>query len=80
MPPHDTGEEAMLGVYQAVPAAARQVGGGSPMDRIVVFRRPLEARAQNRRDLVDLTQLTVADVVAEHAGLDDDWLDDLGSG
>lgn len=46
--------------------------------RLTLFRRPLEARAVSRADLLDLIQLVVVDQLAEHFGIDDDRLDDLG--
>lgn len=46
--------------------------------RLTLFRRPLEARAVSRADLVDLIQVVVVDHLADHFGIDDDRLDELG--
>ncbi|MBS3941981.1 MAG: metallopeptidase family protein [Actinobacteria bacterium] len=46
--------------------------------RLTLFRRPLEARAHSRADLLELIQLVVVDHLADHFGIDDDRLDDLG--
>jgi predicted Zn-dependent protease with MMP-like domain len=49
-------------------------------DRLVLFRRPLEARARDRSELTELIRETVVLEVAAHLGIDDDRLDDLGWG
>ena len=61
--PRDAGSEVPL---------ARYDGEGTPPDRLVVYRRPLEARAVSQRDLVELVRQTVAVQIARQAGLDDD--------
>jgi predicted Zn-dependent protease with MMP-like domain len=43
--------------------------------RVVVYRRPLEARAAGRRDLGDLVHEVVVDQVAQLLGLDPDVID-----
>jgi predicted Zn-dependent protease with MMP-like domain len=50
---------------------------GSPA-RVVVYRRPLEARATGRRDLGDLVHEVVVDQVAQLLGLDPDVIDPPG--
>ncbi|MDX6219029.1 MAG: hypothetical protein QOJ48_710, partial [Frankiales bacterium] len=42
---------------------------------VVVYRRPLEARASGRRDLSDLVHEVVVDQVAQLLGLDPDVID-----
>jgi predicted Zn-dependent protease with MMP-like domain len=49
-------------------------------DRIRLFRRPLEARAHNATELKSLVLEAVVDQLAQHHGLSDDDLDDLGWG
>jgi predicted Zn-dependent protease with MMP-like domain len=67
----------------AIPLA-RLVPGGPERDgstrppRIVVFRRPLEARARHPEDLADLVHDVVVDEVARHLGLDPDVVDPPG--
>jgi predicted Zn-dependent protease with MMP-like domain len=39
-------------------------------DRITLFRRPLEARARNRRALAELVRHTVLHEVADHFGIE----------
>lgn len=83
VPPADptgTGEQVVLGLYHAVPRPARHPGGAQLPDRITLFRRPLEARAHDKRDLADLVQETVVHELADHFGIDDDRLDELGWG
>lgn len=47
--------------------------GSAP--RVVVYRRPLEARAGDREDLGDLVHEVVVDQVAQLLGLDPDVID-----
>ncbi|MCW2600322.1 MAG: hypothetical protein JWM02_2151 [Frankiales bacterium] len=46
--------------------------------RVVVYRRPLEARASDRGDLSDLVHEVVVDQVAQLLGLDPDVIDPPG--
>jgi predicted Zn-dependent protease with MMP-like domain len=83
VPPPDplgTGDEVLLGLYQGVPRTEREHGAALLPDRITLFRRPLEARARNLRDLEDLVRHTLIHEVAHHFGIDDDRLDELGWG
>ncbi len=61
------------------PGRARR-RGSSARARLTLYRRPLEARATSRDDLVDLVQLVVVQELADHFGIDDDRLDELGFG
>lgn len=84
VPPADALEDGqeviLLGLYQGVPQTER--GWGAPVlpDRISIYRRPLELRARDRRDLAELVRETVVHELAHHFGIDDDRLDDLGWG
>ena len=83
VPPADPvgrGDEILLGLYEGVPRTERDVLPPLLPDRITLFRRPLEARARNRRDLAELVRHTVLHEVAHHFGIDDDRLDELGWG
>jgi predicted Zn-dependent protease with MMP-like domain len=51
----------------------RADGGHGPL--IVIYRRPLEARALDRDDLGDLAFAVVAELVAQALGMDVDELD-----
>lgn len=49
--------------------------GAATAPRVVVYRRPLEARAADRLDLSDLVHDVVVDQVARLLGLDPDEID-----
>jgi predicted Zn-dependent protease with MMP-like domain len=67
------GGELLLGLYQGVPLTERGAGYfGVLPDRIVLFRRPIEA------DLAELVREVVIHEVAHYFGIDDDRLDELG--
>jgi predicted Zn-dependent protease with MMP-like domain len=57
-----------------LPPAVDAKGEATPA-RIVVYRRPLEARAMDRLDLADLVHDVVVDQVARLLGVDPDELD-----
>jgi predicted Zn-dependent protease with MMP-like domain len=76
----EQGEEILLGLYEGVPRTERGFGDGMLPDRITLFRRPLEARARNQRELADIVRETVVHEIAHHFGIDDDHLDELGWG
>lgn len=57
-----------------LPATVDQRGETRP-PRVVVYRRPLEARATDRNDLADLVHDVVVDQVARLLGLDPDDVD-----
>jgi predicted Zn-dependent protease with MMP-like domain len=57
-----------------LPAAVDEKGVATP-PRVVVYRRPLEARAVDRLDLADLVHDVVVDQVARLLGLDPDEVD-----
>jgi predicted Zn-dependent protease with MMP-like domain len=83
VPPPDPlgeGDEVLLGLYQGIPRTERDHGAPALPDRITLFRRPLEARARDLRDLEELVRHTVIHEVAHHFGIDDDRLDELGWG
>ncbi|HEV2895095.1 MAG TPA: metallopeptidase family protein [Actinomycetota bacterium] len=71
--------ELLLGLYQGVPLTERGAGYfGVLPDRIVLFRRPIEARARSDADLAELVHEVVLHEVAHYFGIDDDRLDELG--
>ena len=53
----------------------RDAAGRTTPSRVVVYRRPLEARAGDRGDLADLVRDVVVDQVARLLGLDPDEVD-----
>jgi predicted Zn-dependent protease with MMP-like domain len=72
-----------LARYEAA-GAGRQRGetaagaGAAAGDRIRLYRRPLEARARNTADLRSLVLEAVVSQLADHHGLSEDDLDELG--
>jgi len=71
-PPAGAADEVALAAFE--PPAAGRPG------RVVVYRRPLEARALDRADLAELLRSAVGHEVADALGievdLDDEWDDD----
>jgi predicted Zn-dependent protease with MMP-like domain len=69
----------LLGLYQGTPLPARGDSYfGTLPDRIVIFRRPIEARARSGDDLAELVREVVIHEVAHYFGIDDDRLEELG--
>ncbi len=76
--PEGEGDELLLGLYEGVPQTERELGMPMLPDRITLFRRPLELRAQSRSELGHLVRETVIHEIAHHFGIDDDRLGELG--
>ncbi|MFN2537924.1 MAG: metallopeptidase family protein [Mycobacteriales bacterium] len=79
VPPADSGwEEGVVADETAggpVPLGRLLAGGPATPPRVVVYRRPLEARATGRGDLGQLVHEVVVDQVAQLLGLDPDVID-----
>jgi len=58
----------------------RGAEGADATGRLTLYRRPLEARAVSRDDLLDLVQVTIVQELADHFGIDEDRLDEFGWG
>ncbi len=72
-------DTVLLGLYQGIPLTQRGPGyAGVLPDRIVIFRRPIEARSSSSAELADLVRQVVIHEVAHYFGIDDDRLDELG--
>ena len=71
LPPDAGGEIPLSALLPPTPDGR----GGELPPRIVVYRRPVEARALDRTDLADLVRDCVVDEVAELLGVDPDVLD-----
>jgi predicted Zn-dependent protease with MMP-like domain len=76
-----------LAVYEAAGRRSGRRGDGgrdgqppASTDRVRLYRRPLEARARSAADLKSLVLETVVAELADHHGLSDDDLDELGWG
>ena len=78
-----------IGAYDADVVFDETAGGGVPLGRllpgapgqpprVVVYRRPLEARAVDRLDLADLVHEVVVDQVARLLAVDPDEIDPTG--
>lgn len=79
VPPADPlsdGDEVLLGRYE--PPGTVPGPPESTAERLVLFRRPLEARASDRLELMELVRHAVVDQLAVRFGLDDDRLEELG--
>lgn len=71
--PHDPDGAVPLCRYDVAPPAAQGSDGhGRLPDRLVLYRRPLEARAMSHRDLGDLVRQTLSMQIARQVGIDDD--------
>lgn len=79
--PPSPDERGLVSAYE-VPRRAvsptRATDDLAAADRIVLYRRPLEARASSADDLTGLVQAAVVSELADHLGLSDDDLDALG--
>lgn len=79
--PFGTGDEVLLGRYDVPePPSAWRRGRAQPTDRLILYRRPLEARARSKPELVELVREVVIHEVAHHLGIDDDDIEELGWG
>jgi len=63
----------------SVPLSSLVRGGGGTPSRVVLFRRPIEHRAETREELDALVLTVVVEQVAELLGLDPDEVDPRGS-
>lgn len=75
-PPVPDGEPIPLGTYRG-PGSVGADRVPLPQ-RVTIYRRPIEARALSRADLIDLVRSTVLHEVAHHLGIDDDRIEELG--
>jgi predicted Zn-dependent protease with MMP-like domain len=70
----DVIEDGAVPLARLLPAVQNGEGGPVPA-RIVLYRRPLEARSLDRLDLADLVHDVVVEQVANLLGVDPDELD-----
>lgn len=70
----DTAEVPLGGCWTTTDPRRR----GEPTTTLLLYRRPIEARAASRDDLLALVREVAVIELAEHLGIDDDRLDDLG--
>jgi predicted Zn-dependent protease with MMP-like domain len=70
----------LLGLYQGTPLSARNSAYNLTLpDRILLFRRPLEAICRTDEQLVAQIRRTVLHELAHHFGIDDDRLHQIGA-
>lgn len=73
------GQPGLLGLYVGVPLTERDSHYAAVLpDRVMLYRGPLQRRAETRAELVDQVRITVVHELAHHVGIDDDRLDELG--
>jgi predicted Zn-dependent protease with MMP-like domain len=70
----DVLEDGSVPLARLLPGRDTGKGRGAP-PRIVVYRRPLEARAMDREDLADLVHDVIVEQVANLLGVDPDEVD-----
>ncbi len=67
--------DGLLGIYLGVPQTDRDSGYGmTEPDRIVLYQRPLEARAESRAELRRDVKRTLLHEIAHHFGISDEEL------
>jgi predicted Zn-dependent protease with MMP-like domain len=79
--PFGSGDEVLLARYEAAqPASGNRRQRDQRIDRLILYRRPLEARARSKPELVELVREVVIHEIAHHLGMDDDDIEELGWG
>ena len=69
----------LLGLYQGVPQTDRGTWYGNMLpDRIVIYQRPIEAIAHDRRDIRKEIRITLMHEIGHHFGLGEDDLAEAG--
>jgi predicted Zn-dependent protease with MMP-like domain len=79
VPPPEAIADDVIPLSQLVPATPDE-RGRPQAPRIIVYRRPLEARSTDPLDLADLVLDVVVDELARHLGLDPEVVDPRTSG
>lgn len=75
----EDGSLDLLGVYDGYALTERdRYGMGEMPDRIILYREPLLAIADDERELRDEIHITLVHEIAHFYGIDDDRLHDLG--
>jgi len=71
--------DTLLGLYHGVPQSERGTWYGSMLpDRIVIYQRPIEAVARNRREIQKEIRITLMHEIGHHFGLREDELSEAG--
>ncbi len=75
----EDGSLDLLGLYDGYALTERdRYGMGEMPDRIILYREPLLAIADDERELRDQIHITLVHEIAHFYGIDDDRLHDLG--
>lgn len=75
----ELGRPTLLGLYDGVPLTERDASWSLVLlDRIFIFKGPLERWCTSREELVEEITVTVIHEIAHHFGIDDDRLHELG--
>ena len=75
----EDGSLDLLGLYDGYALTERdRYGMGEMPDRIILYREPLLAVADDERELRDEIHITLVHEIAHFYGIDDDRLHDLG--
>ena len=75
----EDGSLDLLGLYDGTALTERdRYGFGELPDRIVLYREPLLAIAEDLEDLKDQIHITLVHEIAHYYGIDDDQLHELG--
>ncbi len=73
----DPPDEPLLGLYEGVPLTERVSGEGWLPDRIIIYRRPIEALCQTRQELADEIRRTLLHEIGHYFGLSEEQLEGL---
>jgi predicted Zn-dependent protease with MMP-like domain len=69
----------LLGLYQGVPQIERGSWYGNMLpDRIVIYQRPIEETARNRREIREEIRITLMHEIGHHFGLGEEELSEAG--
>lgn len=72
-------EETLLGFYDGIPLIERGDWYNlAPPDRIMIFRRPIQAICTTAEEIREQVRITVLHEIAHFYGIDDDELDRMG--
>jgi predicted Zn-dependent protease with MMP-like domain len=69
----------LLGLYHGVPQSERGTWYGNILpDRIVIYQRPTEGAAADRREIREEIRITLMHEIGHYFGLDEDELSEAG--
>jgi predicted Zn-dependent protease with MMP-like domain len=71
-------DEMLYGLYEGVPRIEYGADRSGALNRITLFRLPLEEDFADPAELAEEVRVTVIHELAHHLGIDDDRLDQLG--